>query len=147
MQVIVAAFDQCRRWEPALADQYLAGAVLRASTSILSACRKKDHQPGPKPSGNRWFVYLVQCVDGSLYTGITMDVDRRCGKHNAETASRYTRSRLPIEMAYQGAHASRSLALRHEAAIRTPLMTRLQAEWCSMAQLYLSDVQADKMTP
>ena len=44
-----------------------------------------------KPFGDSWFVYIVRCADGSLYTGITKDVKRRCQQHNDGTASRYTR--------------------------------------------------------
>ena len=46
------------------------------------------------PKDSSWFVYLLRCADGSLYTGITNDLARRCRQHNAGTASRYTRSRL-----------------------------------------------------
>ncbi|HEV3259313.1 MAG TPA: GIY-YIG nuclease family protein [Gemmataceae bacterium] len=73
---------------------------------------KKGRKPGSKPPSDRWFVYLLRCADGSLYTGIAKDVDRRCQQHNAGTASRYTRSRLPVVVVYQEVHASRSLALR-----------------------------------
>jgi predicted GIY-YIG superfamily endonuclease len=79
---------------------------------------RKDRKPRGKPSGEQWLVYLLRCADGSLYTGIAKDVDRRCRQHNAGTASRYTRSRLPVEVVYREAHASRSLALRREAAIK-----------------------------
>ncbi len=79
---------------------------------------KKDRRPRTKASGERWFVYLVRCADDSLYTGIAKDVSRRCQQHNAGTASRYTRSRLPVVVVYQERHASRSLALRREAAIK-----------------------------
>jgi predicted GIY-YIG superfamily endonuclease len=57
-------------------------------------------------------------VDGSLYTGVTKDVLRRCRQHNAGTASRYTRSRRPVTLVYQEVHPSRSLAQRREAAIK-----------------------------
>lgn len=73
-----------------------------------------------------WIVYMLRCADGSLYTGITTDVNRRCEQHNAGTASRYTRSRRPAGMVYQEAHASRSLALKREAAIKA--MSRRQKE-------------------
>ena len=80
---------------------------------------RKGRKPRPKPPGDRWFVYLLRCADGTLYTGIAKDVSRRCQQHNAGTASRYTRSRLPVVVVYQEAHASRSLALRREAAIKS----------------------------
>ena len=71
-----------------------------------------------KESDAQWFVYIVRCADGSLYTGITNDVGRRCEQHNAGTASRYTRSRLPVALVYQEAQASRSLASKRESAIK-----------------------------
>ena len=83
---------------------------------------KKDRRP--QPTGEEWFVYMLRCADGTLYTGIAKDVSRRCQQHNAGTASRYTRSRLPVELVYQEVHVSRSLALRREAAIKA--MSRLE---------------------
>ena len=79
---------------------------------------KKVRKPKAKPSGEKWFVYIVRCADGSLYTGITKDVKRRCQQHNAGTASRYTRSRLPVKLVYQEAHPSQSSALKREVAIK-----------------------------
>ena len=66
-----------------------------------------------------WFVYILRCADDSLYTGITNDPPRRCKQHNAGTASRYTRSRLPVELVYQEPQINRSLALKREAEIKT----------------------------
>jgi predicted GIY-YIG superfamily endonuclease len=73
-----------------------------------------------------WFLYLVRCADGSLYTGITNNVTRRCQQHNAGTASRYTRSRLPVELIYQESHVSRSVALKRELAVKA--MSREEKE-------------------
>jgi predicted GIY-YIG superfamily endonuclease len=78
----------------------------------------KDRKLKAAPSGDTWFVYLLRCADGTLYTGITRDVSRRCDQHNAGTASRYTRNRLPVELVYQETHAGRGSALRREAAIK-----------------------------
>jgi UV DNA damage endonuclease len=79
-----------------------------------------------KKSGDKWFVYLLRCGDGSLYTGITKDIIRRCEQHNAGTASRYTRSRLPVVLVYQEPQASQGLALKREATIKA--MSRLEKE-------------------
>src|SRR5258706_109645 len=65
-----------------------------------------------------WFLYILRCSDGSLYTGITKDVKRRRQQHNAGTASRYTRSRRPVKMIYQETHPDQSSALKREAAIK-----------------------------
>lgn len=83
---------------------------------------KKDRRARRKPALEKWYVYLLRCGDGSLYTGIAKDVARRCRQHNAGTASRYTRSRLPVHVVYQEDAASKSMALKREAAIKT--MTR-----------------------
>lgn len=63
-------------------------------------------------------VYLLRCRDGSLYCGWTTDVDRRVGEHQAGTASRYTRSRLPVQLAWSRPMASRAEALREEHRIK-----------------------------
>jgi putative endonuclease len=63
-------------------------------------------------------VYLLRCADDSLYCGWTTDVDRRLRAHRAGTASRYTRSRLPVELAAVVPVADRSAALREEWRIK-----------------------------
>lgn len=65
-----------------------------------------------------WFVYILRCADGTLYTGITKEVKRRCQQHNNGTASRYTRSRRPAKLLWQEPHSGRSSALKREAAIK-----------------------------
>src|SRR4051794_36421666 len=77
-----------------------------------------DRHRTSRPLRERWFTYVVRCADGSLYTGIAKDVTRRCHQHNAGTASRYTRCRLPVELVYQEPHASRGSALKRELAIK-----------------------------
>jgi putative endonuclease len=64
------------------------------------------------------YVYLLRCADDSLYCGWTTDVERRLAAHRAGTASRYTRSRLPVELAAVMSVADRSAALREEARIK-----------------------------
>jgi predicted GIY-YIG superfamily endonuclease len=71
-----------------------------------------------KPSDDPWFVYMLRCADGSLYTGITNDVKRRCRQHNDGKASRYTCSRRPTKLVWQEVQPSRSSALKREAAIK-----------------------------
>jgi putative endonuclease len=48
----------------------------------------------------RWFVYILQCSDQSLYTGITTDLTKRFNTHNAGKGAKYTRSRLPVKMVF-----------------------------------------------
>ena len=64
------------------------------------------------------WVYLLRCVDGSLYTGWTNDVPKRLAAHEAGTASRYTRSRLPVELVAALEQPDRSAAMREEARIK-----------------------------
>ena len=71
---------------------------------------------GTRPSP--WLVYLLRCSDGSLYTGITNDLPKRLKAHAAGQASRYTRSRLPVSLAYTEPQKSKSAALKREAAIK-----------------------------
>lgn len=63
-------------------------------------------------------VYMLRCGDGSLYTGSAVDMDRRLALHQQGKGAKYTRSRLPVELAYREAAADRSAALRREAAIK-----------------------------
>src|SRR5579872_4797511 len=64
------------------------------------------------------WVYLLRCADGSLYTGWSSDVPRRLARHRAGKASRYTASRLPVELALALEMPDRSAARREEARIK-----------------------------
>ena len=72
------------------------------------------------PPPQRWFVYVVLCGDGTLYTGITTDTVRRLDEHNrgAPLGARYTRSRRPVTLAYVEGAADRGIATRREHAIK-----------------------------
>ena len=66
-----------------------------------------------------WYVYIVSCSDGSLYTGITTDLESRIGEHNSENGgARYTRSRKPVRLVYREPAESRSEAARREYRIK-----------------------------
>lgn len=67
---------------------------------------------------SHWLVYMLRCRDGSLYTGITTDLDKRLRAHQAGKASRYTRSRLPVTLAFTEPQPTKSAALIREAAIK-----------------------------
>jgi putative endonuclease len=73
-----------------------------------------------------WLVYILECRDGSYYTGITNDIERRQLQHNEGTASRYTRSRRPVIIRYKEVCGSRSDALIRECALR--LLSRKEKE-------------------
>jgi predicted GIY-YIG superfamily endonuclease len=71
-----------------------------------------------------WHVYMLRCCDGSLYTGYTDDVERRLSVHQRGKGAKYTRSRLPVELAYCEELPDKSAALRREVAIKR--LTRQQ---------------------
>jgi putative endonuclease len=64
------------------------------------------------------WVYMLRCGDGSLYTGWTNDLSKRLATHSAGRASRYTASRLPIELAFATPMEDRRAAMREEARIK-----------------------------
>lgn len=64
------------------------------------------------------WVYLLRCADGSLYTGWSTDIEGRLARHRAGKASRYTASRLPVELVYAAAMDDRTAARREEARIK-----------------------------
>jgi putative endonuclease len=64
------------------------------------------------------FVYFLRCADGTLYCGWSTDVERRVRQHEAGAASRYTRTRRPVELVWSAACADRSEAMREEARLK-----------------------------
>lgn len=66
----------------------------------------------------RWYVYMVRCADGSLYTGVARDLEARIAAHNAGRGARYTRSRLPVALQWSEWRMSQGAALRREHAIK-----------------------------
>ncbi len=75
-------------------------------------------RPTMKRSRSAWRVYILRCRDGSLYTGTTNDLGRRVERHAAGRGARYTRSRLPVALAYEEHARDRGAALRREAALK-----------------------------
>lgn len=71
-----------------------------------------------------WCVYILRCRDGTLYTGVTVDLQRRLDAHAKGVAAKYTRSRRPFTLAYHESQPDRSCALRREAALRKMGRTR-----------------------
>ena len=65
-----------------------------------------------------WHVYMVQCADGSLYTGIAKDVNTRVSQHNAGQGAKYTRARRPVVLVYQEVAEDHGAALKREVAIK-----------------------------
>ena len=78
-----------------------------------------------------YYIYILECADGTLYTGISTDPKRRLAEHNAGIGAKYTRSRLPVKLVYQEAAerseedpSGRSAALKRELQIKR--LTRIQ---------------------
>lgn len=67
-----------------------------------------------------YWVYIVRCADGTLYTGIATDVDRRLDEHNGARprGARYTSARRPVSLVYRAVFASRAEACREEHRIK-----------------------------
>jgi putative endonuclease len=80
---------------------------------VLHTTRVPMSKPTPA-----WSVYVLRCGDGSLYCGITTDLERRVRDHSRGVASYYTRSRLPVVVAHSWSVEGRSAALRAEAAFK-----------------------------
>jgi putative endonuclease len=75
----------------------------------------------------QWFCYVLECADGTLYTGITRSLDRRLSTHNRGRASRYTRGRRPVRLVYAEPHPDRSSASRREIDVKKMSRTKKRA--------------------
>lgn len=67
---------------------------------------------------SNWSVYILKCADDTLYTGISNDVPKRIGVHNAGKGAKYTKPRLPVTLAYCEQAEDRSTASKREAALK-----------------------------
>lgn len=65
-----------------------------------------------------WYLYILRCKDGSLYTGITTDVDKRFEAHSTGKGAKYTRGRGPLELVYREACGDHSAALKRELEVK-----------------------------
>ena len=72
-----------------------------------------------RKSKETWHLYILQCSDGSFYTGITKDIERRLKEHNQGRASRYTRARRPVRLLYQETCLDRTAALVRECKVKS----------------------------
>lgn len=66
-----------------------------------------------------FYVYVLKCKDGSLYTGYTNGLEKRLALHAGGKASKYTRSRLPVEIVFQWSFRRKPDAMRHEALFKS----------------------------
>jgi len=85
---------------------------------MLKGMRQKEQAVLLGKAIEEWFLYILKCNDGTLYTGITKDILKRLNKHNKGTASHYTRTRRPVELLYQEPCAGRTQALIRECAVK-----------------------------
>lgn len=65
-----------------------------------------------------FYCYILECADGTFYTGWTTDPERRLKQHNKGTGARYTRSRLPVKMVYLEPQPDRTTAMKREMSIK-----------------------------
>jgi putative endonuclease len=82
---------------------------------MVEGLKRKASSPMDPP----WFLYIVECNDGSLYTGITNDILKRVQKHNDGKGASYTRTRRPVKLLYYESCANRSAALIRECAVKS----------------------------
>lgn len=87
----------------------------------------------PRKKAIPWYLYILKCKDGSYYTGITLELERRLEQHKQGKASRYTRARLPVEMIYSEPCRNHSKALKREYEVKA--LTRREKE--SLLDAYL----------
>jgi predicted GIY-YIG superfamily endonuclease len=86
---------------------------------MLEGMQAKAAKKRRRKKTDPWFVYILECSDGSFYTGITNDIDRRLKAHNDGKASRYTRTRLPVTLVYQETCSDRTEALVRECKVKS----------------------------
>jgi putative endonuclease len=97
-------------------DQMRNSLLLQAQLDSISGMAGRKRATQRKTPG--WYLYILKCRDNTFYTGITTDLERRLDQHNNGTASRCTRSRLPVVRVYHEACANRSEALKRECAVK-----------------------------
>ncbi|GAA5786365.1 GIY-YIG nuclease family protein [Chitiniphilus shinanonensis] len=98
-----------------------------------------------------WFLYVIECRDGSLYTGVATDVARRWAEHASGRGARYTRAHPPLRLLAVAAHPDRSSAQKAEAALKRlkPLAKRgfCQANPAPAALLAMLAVNEAQLNP
>ena len=74
-----------------------------------------------------WVCYLLRCADGTLYCGITNQLEKRITAHNAQAGAKYTRGRTPVRVVYAERCSNKSAALKREMQIKSLPRSRKQA--------------------
>jgi putative endonuclease len=86
---------------------------------MLRRMEVREKSTPEQPYAAAWSLYILRCGDGSFYTGVTNDLERRFREHEAGRASRFTRTRRPVVLVYQEECGSRSQALLRECAVKS----------------------------
>jgi len=74
--------------------------------------------PEAEKDARQWFLYLIRCYDGALYTGITTDVERRLAEHQAGKGAKYLRGKAPLTLVFQQRAGEHGAALQAEARVK-----------------------------
>lgn len=85
-----------------------------------------------------WYLYILRCGDGSLYTGITTDVEKRLAQHRSGKGAKYTRGRAPLELVYREICGSHSDALKRECTVKAMSREKKQelaGQWEKFTQI------------
>ena len=85
---------------------------------MVSGMQRMSKRGATYGGGKPYVLYIIECNDGSFYTGVTNDLERRLAEHNAGKASRYTRTRLPVKLLYTESCADRAAALVRECEVK-----------------------------
>lgn len=85
---------------------------------MLKGMLREEKKRAKLEKKEKWFLYILKCKNGTFYTGITKDLERRLEMHNDGKASKYTRTRRPVKLIYQETYLSRAQALVRECKIK-----------------------------
>ncbi len=97
---------------------YTSKKVEAVYKRMVKRMLEKELASGSEESEESWLLYVLECQDGTYYTGITKDLERRIVQHNRGTASRYTRTRRPVKVIYSESCGSHPSALVRECAVK-----------------------------
>jgi len=87
--------------------------------SMLRKMVAREDQAAVREDDSPWSLYILRCGDGSFYTGVTTDIERRFSEHEKGRASRYTRTHRPVVLVYREECGTRSQALTRECAVKS----------------------------
>jgi putative endonuclease len=87
--------------------------------SMLRKMEVRESETPPPATSSSWSLYILKCSDGTFYTGVTTDLERRFREHQEGKASRFTRTRRPVALVYQEPCGTRSQALSRECAVKS----------------------------